>query len=314
MNNITIAIPIYNTKIEYLTRLFDCIDSQTYKEFDILICDDGSTDKNTITFIEKLKTKCIIIHSESNKGIYETRNILLSNCNTKYIAFVDSDDLIPNDYIEKLITPLLSNENALTFCNYVFLPKKQKKVLNNKVLKTKTYYDNLLDFGLTGKMGHNLWGKVFETKILKNYKIKEELGFDDAQCIPILAAAIDKIINVNTIYIYLQNENSIMHLNQKPLFQAYLTYKYYLTFNCKLASTKLYLETHLKLAYLKLFAIDYSPQFQEKIAKTYIKDFKKMIFKMHRVGLSKKDYLSVFLAAFNFKLFKRVYCKKRRNK
>jgi glycosyltransferase involved in cell wall biosynthesis len=102
---ISILIACYNGE-KYIDKCLKSCTTQSYKNIEILVINDGSNDKS-LNILNKWKKKDnrIRIISQNNKGLGETRNILVSNANGVYFTFVDIDDYIPIEAIE-----LLSNK------------------------------------------------------------------------------------------------------------------------------------------------------------------------------------------------------------
>lgn len=110
---ISIVVPFYNTRIQYFDRMIRSLNEQTYKNFEVVIVDDGSNKKkaeilNNYNY-NNLNVK--VIH-QKNKGLSGARNTGIKNSNGEYVIFVDSDDILPstmlseaNDYIEKYNFP-----------------------------------------------------------------------------------------------------------------------------------------------------------------------------------------------------------------
>lgn len=105
---ITIIVPVYNVE-NYLRRCVDSILNQTYKNLQIILVNDGSTD-NSLQICEELKAldERIIVINKQNGGLSSARNAGLDVCDGDYISFIDSDDYIESDMIETLY---LANEN-----------------------------------------------------------------------------------------------------------------------------------------------------------------------------------------------------------
>ena len=99
---ISVIVPIYNVE-EYLPTCIESILNQTYKDLEILLIDDGSTDNSGKICDEYAKQdkRCIVIHQQ-NKGVSATRNTGLNYATGKYISFVDGDDYIHPQMIEIL--------------------------------------------------------------------------------------------------------------------------------------------------------------------------------------------------------------------
>jgi teichuronic acid biosynthesis glycosyltransferase TuaG len=104
MNRVTILIPTYN-RADFLNEtLKNCL-SQTYKEFDIIVYDDCSTD-NTSKVVEKIKSRIpnlTYIKGKVNMGIGFARQVLLQNLNTEFGVWLDSDDLMRMDRLSLCI-------------------------------------------------------------------------------------------------------------------------------------------------------------------------------------------------------------------
>lgn len=101
---ISIIIPVYNVE-DYLERCLDSIIHQSYKNIEIIVINDGSTD-SSLKILEKyaLKNSRIIIVNQENKGLSGARNIGVEKAIGDYIWFVDGDDFIDNDACERLIS------------------------------------------------------------------------------------------------------------------------------------------------------------------------------------------------------------------
>lgn len=100
---ISIVVPIYNVQ-DYLERCIQSIISQTYKNIEIILVDDGATDNSGKLCDEYLKKdeRIKVIHKE-NGGLSDARNVGKENANGKYIAFIDSDDYIRTKFYRNLV-------------------------------------------------------------------------------------------------------------------------------------------------------------------------------------------------------------------
>ncbi len=111
---ISVIIPAYNTE-KYLAECIDSVLNQTYKNFEVICIDDGSTD-GTLKILEQyaLKDKQIKVISQQNQGLSITRNIGLDLAKGKYIYFLDSDDMIIPETFEEII-PIMEKYNLDSF-------------------------------------------------------------------------------------------------------------------------------------------------------------------------------------------------------
>lgn len=95
---ISIYIPVYNGS-KFIKRCIDSILSQSFKDFELIIVDDGSMD-NTVELIKEYKDERIKLYSLTHQGIVEASNFALSKCTGKYIARIDSDDIMTENRLQ----------------------------------------------------------------------------------------------------------------------------------------------------------------------------------------------------------------------
>ena len=107
---VSVIVPVYNVG-KYLEECLNSIINQTYKNIEMVIVNDGSTD-NSLDIIEKFKNKDnrIKLINQINKGVSVARNIGLLNSTGNYIFFVDPDDYIEIDCINKLVEKITGNK------------------------------------------------------------------------------------------------------------------------------------------------------------------------------------------------------------
>ena len=121
MIDISILMPVYNAE-KYLNETIDTIKNQSFSNWELIIVDDGSTD-NSKEICTKLMNddKRIKYILQENLGVSHTRNVALENAQGKYIVFVDSDDLIHEDYLKILINSIEKNNSDISVCNAVII-------------------------------------------------------------------------------------------------------------------------------------------------------------------------------------------------
>lgn len=128
---VSIIVPVYNTKSEYLYQCIDSILKQTYTDFEILLIDDGSLE-NTFLECERLSLKDdrINVFHKENGGVSSARNMGLDLAKGEYISFVDSDDWIEPNFIEKLVTEINKNDIDLAVSNLIYDKKNSNLYVN----------------------------------------------------------------------------------------------------------------------------------------------------------------------------------------
>ena len=114
---ISVIVPIYNT-VEYLPRCVDSIRRQTYRNLEIILVDDGSTD-NSGAMAEKfaLEDKRVKAFHKENGGSSSARNLGIEKASGDFIGFVDSDDYIEPEMYERLLFAALSENLMMVQCS-----------------------------------------------------------------------------------------------------------------------------------------------------------------------------------------------------
>lgn len=169
---ISIIIPVYNVE-HFLTRCVDSVVSQTYKDLDILLVDDGSTDNSKFICDEfaKRDSRIRVFHTP-NQGQSAARNIGLDNVSGEFIGFVDADDSVAPDYFEKLLASLI-HENASIAC----------ECPTNKTKKEIITQERAIIRIMGGDLKTVVWNKLFRTTILRGIhfpegQVHEEIEFN----------------------------------------------------------------------------------------------------------------------------------------
>ena len=113
MIKLSVCIPYYNT-YELTKKLLDTLTSQLTDEVEILLVDDGCDEKRLDIYSDKVN----IIHRKENKGGAYTSNQCIDNAKGKYIALIDSDDMVSDDYIDTLISCIDTHNEDLMFMDW----------------------------------------------------------------------------------------------------------------------------------------------------------------------------------------------------
>ena len=137
MDKVSVAILMHNDE-KYIARCLQSVIEQTYKNIEIVIVDDCSTDKGALIVGEfKKKYKNIKFYkNKSHKGTFLTRRNALKKCSGKYIFFVDSDDFIDNDYIEKEIKVFKDKLADIVISSHRVIDNE-----NSRVIKYNIHYE-----------------------------------------------------------------------------------------------------------------------------------------------------------------------------
>lgn len=169
---VDILIPTYNRE-QYIEQCIDSILNQTYKDINIIIYDDGSTDKTRqiIEYYQKFHSNIQYIRGVENRGVGFARNILLESSKAEYIAWQDSDD-ISNPYrIEKSLNYIEHTEVDILFTDMIFYVDGASYKRSKTISKVDIYKYTKRE-GLVNNM--NFATAFFNSK-LKSHKFDESL-------------------------------------------------------------------------------------------------------------------------------------------
>lgn len=165
---VSVIIPLYN-KEKYIKRCIDSLVEQTYKNLEIIIIDDGSTD-NSSNIIEQYKDERIKLIQKENEGVSLTRNRGIENSTGKYIAFVDADDYVSEEYIYNLVQQYEMKDIQLATSGYyqtdgesVFSERAFEYCGDIKKIPNEYY--------ILGDC-HTVWGKLYLKEIIDVYNIR----------------------------------------------------------------------------------------------------------------------------------------------
>lgn len=171
MTKISVIIPVYNAQ-NYIDRCLDSVCNQTLEDIEIICVDDCSKDNSLeiLNTYAKNDNRIKVIHCETNGGESKARNIGLDNAKGEYLAFVDNDDTIDSDFLEKLYDKALKTGADIV--------KGEARVFN---------YDNSISFDkineLVRKNNSKLfflyywWTAIYKTELIKNNNIKLLEGY-----------------------------------------------------------------------------------------------------------------------------------------
>ena len=180
---ISVVIPIYNAE-KYLTKCLDSVTSQTYDNLEIILVNDGSTDKS-LEICEKYKDKDnrIILINKENKGVSSARNVGIEKSTGKYIIFIDADDYIEKDMFEVLEEDLFKNNVDLSMCGYRNVDKNgnilyESKPMDKKYFDVKTFRRNLFKNDYYREL---ICNKLFRSEIIKdnNIRFREDIHLNE---------------------------------------------------------------------------------------------------------------------------------------
>ena len=122
---VSVVIPVYNVE-KYLNKGIESVLSQSYEELEIILVDDGSTDSSgKMCDVYARQDKRVHIMHKENGGLSSARNAGIREAHGEYIAFVDSDDWVEPDYIERLLKACVENAAEMSICSYRYVDNEE---------------------------------------------------------------------------------------------------------------------------------------------------------------------------------------------
>ena len=213
---LSIIIPAYNAS-QYLDECICSVMSSTYKEFEVLLVDDGSTD-GTSDLCDQLADRYPVIkvfHTE-NRGLSSARNLGMKNASGKYIGFVDADDYVSANMFEVLVNAIDETDADMAVCGFQRCQRSELRSAPSKtnVVFTKQRADIARKILCDG-YGCNVWNKLYRKSILdqKNvvFRIDCSIAEDLYFTIEYLQYCAKATFIEAKLYHYVMNETSLMN-------------------------------------------------------------------------------------------------------
>lgn len=199
---VSIIVPAYNTE-KYIDKCLESLINQTYKNIEIIVVNDGSTD-NTKEIVENFahSDDRINLFNIENGGVSNARNFAIRNSTGEFVVFVDSDDYISSKYVEILLSCAIKNNLDLVCCNFkrVSENKIQKRY---KIKKVKPKIYDKIEYFKEVFTGNSLTFALTTSKLYKKELMNEFIGN--------IVHGEDIIYN----YYYMQKINTAGYINLK---------------------------------------------------------------------------------------------------
>ncbi|MBO5477505.1 MAG: glycosyltransferase family 2 protein [Clostridia bacterium] len=172
---VSIIIPVYNVE-EYINRCIDSVVGQTYNNLEIILVDDGTKDNSGIICDNRAKEdkRIKVIHKE-NGGLGSARNSGIKNATGEYLLFLDSDDYIEKNTVEKMLKEAKKGYDIVC-CGFDRVDEETKVVFSKEMItmpfdELEITEKNIMETAFLNPSG---WGKLFKKDIIKNVWFSED--------------------------------------------------------------------------------------------------------------------------------------------
>ena len=221
---VSIVVPIYKVEV-YLERCLNSILNQTYSNIEIICVDDGSPDESgDIAERYAAKDKRIRVLHKKNEGLGLARNTGLEKCTGEYVTFIDSDDFIEKDFIEKLVKGVVEENADTVIAGYSRKRDDNIETINNPIGGQTYLGDSIINEVLYKMIGPKqkendsinmaVWRVLYSLDIIKKHNLRfpSEREFISEDIIFDLAyyPCAQKVCGIsNCGYVYCMNPGSL---------------------------------------------------------------------------------------------------------
>ena len=225
---VSLIIPVFNVE-GYLEECLESIIEQSFSDYEVIIVDDGSTDKSReiIKTYEKKFNKIKIL-LQGNKGVSEARNLALKHAMGEYVLYIDSDDFLKSNMLEVMVNKANKTKADIIICNYILYygdNNENNRVANQNNLEDNIYSSNdVIDMMLNFKIQGQLWNKLFKRSLLLENNFEFEKGRYIQDIFPVFKVInkSEKIGFINeALYYYRQRDTSTVYKKNIKLVEDY---------------------------------------------------------------------------------------------
>lgn len=192
-NLVSVIIPVYQAE-KYLWRCVESVIGQSYKNIEIILVDDGSTDKSPAICdnLAKMDERIKIIHKR-NGGVSSARKAGLQNARGEYIAFLDSDDFIHRHYIKYLLFLCIKHQTQMSACG---LYSGSGCNFEEIFMKGSTYVYSGKEAILSRRIKSGVVGKLYKRELFEGllYLVNDPVKYENEALTYMLLYRSDKVV------------------------------------------------------------------------------------------------------------------------
>lgn len=206
---VSVIVPVYNVE-KYIKKCLNSLVNQTLDEVEIVVVNDGSPDNSQRIIDEYTKKyKNVKSYVKENGGLSDARNYGIKKATGKYISFVDSDDYIRKDMLEKMYNYAIQKNFDVVVCDSINVYSDGTEIL---IKSNNNYSDNdVKNYIISPPMACT---RLFKKSIFDKIEFKKNIYYEDLEMTPKVVNLTKKIGFVSEgLYYYVQRDGSIMKQN-----------------------------------------------------------------------------------------------------
>lgn len=214
MPQISVIMPVYNTRKEYLCEAIESILAQSFADFELIIIDDASTNGNLeeITAYAQQDNRIKIIYNQINQGVSKARNLGLEKSSGNYIAFVDADDICHPELLKSLYENIIHYKADVAGCLTESIDGRCSLLFfYHKINKMKLYSSPLDAFFQKRFIRSEVHGRLYRKELLSDIRFPEGIRYEDVYVTSLIMSKAQSMIIVGkSLYTYRKHDNSFM--------------------------------------------------------------------------------------------------------
>lgn len=225
---VTIAVPVYNTE-QYLDRCLNSLLSQTLKEIEVILVDDGSTDNSGQICDEyAAKDDRIKVFHKQNGGLASARQVALENAHGEYFICCDSDDWVEHTMYEEMYNKAKAENADIVICDFAFnYPDGTQKIRREP--NNFNCQDDIIRATLTHKLTPNTWNKLVRTSVYYKCNLSWKIGINQGEDMFMFLKQLQHPIHIvflsDVFYHYWRDMNGNSYTNS-PSLSSFCQVKY----------------------------------------------------------------------------------------
>ena len=213
---VSVIIPVFNVS-DYLPRLMETVLSQTHRDLEVVLVDDGSSDGTgeICDSFAGLDPRVRVTHTP-NRGVADARNTGIDSASGDYIVFADGDDYLAPDHVEYLLRLCIDNDADMSCC--AWNPDDNGRISKCSYRKTepglyKGRHEAMRALLTTRLMSSSVWGKMYKRELFSGVRFPEGSNYyeDDATMYRIVANADSAMVGDKATYYYTLRDDSMIH-------------------------------------------------------------------------------------------------------
>lgn len=225
MEMVSIIVPVYKVE-KYLDRCMESIVNQTYRNLEIVLVDDGSPDccPQMCDAWAKKDARIRVLHNE-NGGVSSARNAALDAVIGEYVCFVDGDDYVELEMLEKLLNCIEAKKADIVIYNARMVTDEGNFLgVTENIREGLFSAEEIMHQLMKGEINHYAWNKLFKKQVLEGIRFPEGRVWEDvATTFRMIERAKRIYCYPEAFYNYVQRENSIVRtINEKALRDIFL--------------------------------------------------------------------------------------------